>query len=241
MSPNERELEIGGIYHIVNRGVDKRIIFADRQDYSRFTIALECYNSTEKVHLWALLGLSSPGYSQPDVLADNLRQWREKEHTPIVEVLAFCLMPNHYHLLLREITEGGISEYMKKLGSGYTRYFNSRYKRSGALFGSKYKSVSVTSNEKLANVFVYIHTNPMDLSGGGSRDNGVENIEKVRNYIYEYPWSSLGDYTGNPRFPYVVSTKFLTEALGPKSVQQELVDDYLKGQRAFAFGGEALE
>src|SRR3990167_5792065 len=113
MPRQPRKIEIGGIYHIVKRGVEKRDIFLKPQDYSRFILGLEFCNSTNSVDLWSLVG------TVPTKLKDRLDERRQKKENFIVDVLAFALMPNHIHLVLREIIEGGISLYMRKLG-GYS-------------------------------------------------------------------------------------------------------------------------
>jgi putative transposase len=114
MPRKPREFEIGGIYHIVNRGVEKRDIFLRPQDYSRFILALEFFNNREGINLWQLVARARTVPAQ--AIGERLREQRKKPRKRIVDLLAFCLMPNHFHLILREIIQEGISLFMRKLG-----------------------------------------------------------------------------------------------------------------------------
>jgi len=140
---NREKIAPGEYYHIYNRGVDKRVITKDSKDIERFIQSLEFFNSKE------------PIISLREVISS------EKENLlyPLVEIICYCVNPNHFHFLLKEIHEGGISEFMKRLGGGYTWYFNNRHRRSGALFQGTFKSIHVKSNEQLLHISVYINLN----------------------------------------------------------------------------------
>ena len=128
MPRQQRQLIVGEMYHVLNRGVEKRKIFIKGQDYSRFILALEFFNRNAKTNLWdyvAKVG-SDPTFAR-------LERERAKSIEPIVEILAFALLPNHFHLIVREIRKGGTSSFMAKLG-GYSSYFNKQYDRVGPLF-----------------------------------------------------------------------------------------------------------
>src|SRR3990167_8090165 len=143
---NREKIAIGEYYHVYNRGVDKRPIVKDRKDTERFMQSLEFFNSKEPIK-----GLREIISSKND---KNIQF-----NDPLVEIICYDLNSNHYHLLLKEINDGGISEFMKRLGGGYTWYFNNKNKRSGSLFQGTFKSVHIKSNEQLLRTSVYINLN----------------------------------------------------------------------------------
>jgi putative transposase len=131
----------GEIYHVFNRGVDKRSIFEERWDSHRFLKGMQVFNTKDPVG-------SLRSYSGPVTVKD-----------PLVEIVAYCLNPNHFHLVLRQVSDGGVSEYIKRLSGGYTRYYNDKYDRSGVLFQGKFKAVHIANNEQLLHVSVYVNLN----------------------------------------------------------------------------------
>ena len=144
MARTTSPLITGETYHIFNRGVDKRSIFSDKVDYYRFYNSLILFNAVKQAG--SIFEL----------------QWRKewiKEQSPLVEINAYCLLNNHYHLLLTQVVDGGISEFMKRLGGGYTSYFNERHVRSGSLFQGKYKRVLCESNKQLLYLAAYVNLN----------------------------------------------------------------------------------
>ena len=137
----------GEIYHIFNRGVDKRKIFSDKKDLERFFQSMMIFNSKVPV----------------GSIHENRFQ-KEKKKEPLVNFVAYNLLPNHFHFILEQVSEGGISEFMKRLQGGYTWYFNKKYKRSGSLLQGTFKSKHVDSNEYLLYVSAYVNLN--DQLGG---------------------------------------------------------------------------
>jgi putative transposase len=137
-------------YHIFNRGVDKRVVFEDKFDYFRFLSLAREVNTPEQIgslyHLKERLKRS-----------DSERFRRSK--TPLVAITAYNLVNNHFHFLLKQLTEGGISKFMQKLSAGYTSYFNIKHQRSGSLFQGTYKSVKIMTDEQLLYVSAYINAN----------------------------------------------------------------------------------
>lgn len=147
----------GGYYHVYNRGVEKRNIFLDDQDYRVFLHLLKYYLSPlDKQTEHPLINLQGFILVRPRPLA-NL----EAE----IELLAFCLMPNHFHLLIRQITIDGMSKLLRRILTTYSMYFNRRYKRVGHLFQGIYKAVLVDKDEYLLHLSRYIHLNPTELTG----------------------------------------------------------------------------
>ena len=130
-------------YHVYNRGVDKRIVFQDSLDIGRFLQDIQEFNTIEPIG-----SIFENSFSKDKSINDKL-----------VEIVCYCLNPNHFHLLLKQVSENGISEFMKRLSGGYTLYFNNRNKRTGALFQGKFKSSHIDSNTYLLHVSAYINLN----------------------------------------------------------------------------------
>jgi putative transposase len=174
-------------YHLYQRGVDGRLVFEDEEDYLRFIVLLFFANSTERVNLRSV---------RDRTFADQfVAEGTEK----IVDIGAYCLMPNHFHVLVREIGEGGISKYMQKLMTAYTMYFNKKYGRKGSLFGSGYRAEHVTDDRHLKYLFAYIHLNPLSLHDPNWRKKGVTNKKTVQGYLQEYIYSGYLDWCGGDR------------------------------------------
>lgn len=146
MTSRETELENDEFYHIYNRGVDKRVVFKDKQDFFQFIQMLDHFNQEE-----SLGGLKV--YKYP-------KNFQHRGSTSVlVEIIAYCLNKNHYHLILKQVVDNGISKFMQKVGTGYTMYFNKKYKRTGSLFGGRFKSKYINAGEQLNYVGVYVNLN----------------------------------------------------------------------------------
>ncbi|MFA7714621.1 MAG: transposase [Candidatus Paceibacterota bacterium] len=205
MPSKQPEFINGEVYHIYNRGVDKRVVFSNDSDHFRFIASLLEFNKKEPVKI---------RYCKNRF---GLAEHPESEYTgetrveKLVEVLAFCLMPNHYHLILRQITDGGISLYMQKNGNGYTGYFNKKYGREGmgSLFQGKFKAVHVAENDQLLNLVIYVLTNPISIFEPGWKEKGSSSASEAINFLNSYRWSSYLDYIGVNNFPSVIDKEFL--------------------------------
>lgn len=138
----------GEYYHVYNRGVEKRAVFLDQRDYQRFIQTLQYYQ------------LNNPptrfSFRNRPVLTLH-------KHDPSlkVEIISFCLMPNHFHLLLRQAEDGGITSFLSRLLNSYTKYFNTKHKRIGPLFQGSFKAVRIEDDQQLIHVSRYIHLNPL--------------------------------------------------------------------------------
>lgn len=157
----------GQIYHIYNRGVEKRPIFQNSRDFQRFLKSLEYYQ----------LQGPKPSFSkffQPSI---HIIDFSKK----IVEILAYCLMPNHFHLLVKQSAEGGITEFVSKFMNSYTKYYNTKHNRVGPLLQGQFKAVLIEYDEQLQHVSRYIHLNPITSFL-------VKNLD-------DYRWSSYKEYT----------------------------------------------
>lgn len=223
MPRQPRRFEINGIYHVLKRGAEKRTIFLKPQDYSRFVLGLEFCNRPEHTNLWSLIA-----GSDPTKLKQRLANERQRRQNKIVELLAFCLMPNHFHLILREITKGGISLFMKKLG-GYSTYFNNQYERTGSLFQSRFKAITIKDDIQLSNTFVYVHTNPIELKEPKWKEEWkVENEKRAIGWLENYRWSSYLDCIGRPNFPNVIKNEFFLNFFNGEKGCQKAVEDWIK-------------
>ncbi len=177
------EFSTDEIYHVYNRGTEKRSVFTSARDYERFLALL--YICNQKVRI--------------DERIDRRKIHEVLEFprgTTLVDVAAYCLMPNHFHLILRETNEGGISKFMQKLVTGYTMYFNKRHQRSGALFQGKFKAVHAKDDRYLKYLIAYVHLNPIDLTQAFEKEKLVTNKAQV---LEKYLYSSYLDYTGTKR------------------------------------------
>jgi putative transposase len=137
-------LVTGEVYHIYNRGADKQCVFKDSEDFLRFYRSMLLFNSQKPI-----INFSSASTQREEIF----------NSVPLVEIHAYSLLPNHFHFLLKQLVDGGISEYMKRLSGGYTSYFNERYERSGVLFQGRYKKVHVSSQEQYQYLFAYVNEN----------------------------------------------------------------------------------
>jgi len=168
----------GDIYHIVNRGVDKRVIFNTVTDYSRFVYGLYDFNDRKPVSL-----------PHSDRRSCNLAI--RKPGDELVGILCVCLMPNHFHLLVQEKVDGGTGLFSKKLTSGYTQSFNLKNDRSGVLFQGRTKIILVEKDEYLLHLPYYIFSNPIKLIDSQWKKNGIRDFKKVTDFLKNYRWSSF--------------------------------------------------
>lgn len=180
-------------YHIYNRGVEKRDIFLIQNDYIRFVHNLYEFND---IH-------PAPEYSRRNVGYQVSHMKRKRER--IVDVVCFCLMQNHYHLLLRQISEGGISLFLRKLGAGYVNAFNLKYNRVGHLFQGPFKATHIKTDVYLTHISRYIHLNPLELKEPNWKEIGIKDWPAADNFLHSYRWSSYLDFIGHDNFPSVIN------------------------------------
>lgn len=214
------------IYHIVIRGVNDSLIFKNDQDRFRAIFSMYEFNNSKSV----------------EIREQKMKRRRFKMHGGrasvherrdlIVDILVFCLMPNHIHFLLRQSKDGGIVKFMRKFGSGYAGYFNKKYKRKGYVFQGRFKSVDIQSDKQLRVVFSYIHTNPVSLIEPGWKEKGIGNLGKTIKFLENYNWSSYGDYLGKDNFPSITDRQFLLEVMQGADGCKSFVDDWLKYKKS---------
>ena len=173
-------------YHCYNRGVDKRKVFAQRDDYERFMGLLYVCNGTKTETI-------SDQYRKD--LQSLLTDGAVVRGDPLVDIGAFSLMPSHVHLLLRQLQDGGIARFMQKVFTGYTMYFNVRNERTGSLFGGTYKAKHIDDDRYLKQVVPYVLLNPAELIDSRWK-KGKGNPEKIKRVLLEYPYASARTFFG---------------------------------------------
>ncbi|HVV15278.1 MAG TPA: transposase [Candidatus Paceibacterota bacterium] len=181
-------------YHLYNRGTDKRKVFVHTEDYERFICLLYLANSKEPIRIDNM----QRAHPAKDFTLLGRALTQERGET-LVDIVAYCLMPNHFHLLVREKGGDGISRFMQKLTTGYTMYFNKRYERNGALFQGVFKSEHAEEDRYLKYLLSYIHLNPVKLIDKNWREHGIKNRKKTDAYLERYAYSSYPDYLGRGR------------------------------------------
>lgn len=166
-------------YHIYNRGVDKRDVFLDEKDYLRFLTGMREFNCIEPI---GSLYLESLRKKRKSIRSSTPQKGVKLQSEKIVDIICYCLNPNHYHFILKQLFNKGIEKFMHKLGTSYTNYFNEKNKRTGALFQGRFKSVHIDSNELFLYLSAYVNCN--------SEVHGIASAEN-------YKWCSFPDYIGN--------------------------------------------
>lgn len=223
------------IYHIYNRGVEKRKIFLEDRDYLRFVQDLFEFNDDKPV--------SNVDYyfekTNMEVGLPYNREQRAKKS--IVEILAFCLMPNHFHLMARQNNEDGITEFMRKIGTGYTNYFNLKYERVGPLFQGKYKFAHIKKETHFIHLPNYIHANPLELLIPKWREGKLKNLSMAMSFLEKYRWSSFSDYIGKQNFPLITSRDFLADIFGSPRRYFSDFKDWLEDWSPEIMEGSILE
>lgn len=173
------EFKNGQCYHILNRGVDKRNVFLNNNDYVRFITGMSEFNndSTYEQRTYErnlrLRELSSKTWEPGSFSWDGMEK--------LVDIVCYCANPNHYHFILKQLKKDGIKIFMHKIGTGYTNYFNKKYKRAGSLFQGPFKAIHIDSNEYLLYLSAYVNKN-----------NFIHGYNKKGDWKY----SSLLDYLG---------------------------------------------
>jgi len=211
------------LFHVLNRGVDKRKIFLDDEDYFRGIHDLFEFNDIEQINnLTYFFRRNSKDVGRP-----YIKEERRKRKL-LVKILAFCLMPNHYHLLLMPVVKNGIPLFMKKLNGGYAKFFNEKYERKGALFQGKYKRILVDKEAHFIHLPYYIHFNSLDLVAPEWRNREIKNYTKAIDFLNLYRWSSHLDYLGKNNFPSVTQRDFLLDFFGGSENYASSIKKWLK-------------
>lgn len=206
------------VYHVLNRGVDKRNIVSNDDDRMRFVRSLYIFNDKRN---------APNSVSQP-------RQWQlDKNRECLVHIHAWCLMNNHYHLLLSPVDDdiNNISLFMKKLNMGYAKFFNEKYKRSGYLWQGKYKKILASNNSQFEYIPYYVHLNPLDYTyskwrTGTIKKNEVTDVLKI---LVNHRWSSYLDYNNIKNFPSIIYTELFNDLFKNRGFQNKQIEQIISG------------
>jgi putative transposase len=185
----------GNIYHIYNRGAHKADIFLEENDYFRFKLLLFLANTDSSLSVRDVIRKHpARGRSSGRVF------YEEKPDQGLVEVMAYALMPNHFHLILRQKTENGITQFMKKVATAYSMYFNTLYEHSGTVFQGRFRSRHVGEGDYLRWLFAYVALNPLDVGFPGWKEKGVD-PHKAFSFLQSYQHASFPDMQGAGKRP----------------------------------------
>lgn len=211
----------GEYYHVYNRGVDKRVIFSDVVDYKRFILLLRILNTSQHVVVRDLFKTKTYEEIMSGKIEDSL-----------VAIGVYCLMPNHFHILITPLVKNGVEKYMQKLQTAYTMYFNQKNERSGALFQGTFKSQHLDTDEYLKYMYSYIHLNPAKLKDKNWRERGPRDFHALKEFIFNYKYSSIQEYvkdnfiiTNPVPFP-----NYIEHHKSKEEYFKTMVDDWLKYQ-----------
>src|SRR3989344_3086277 len=179
----------GQIYHVFNRGIDHRPTFSDRLELTRGIITIDFYRFVKHpIRLSKFLKLSN---EERERVSKNIKDRNDK----LIDILAFCLMPNHFHFIVRQLHEKGISKFLANFQNSYTKYFNVKRSRDGSLFLDQFKAVRIETDEQLLHVSRYVHLNPL-----------TSYVVKDFEDLLKYPWSSFGEYINGKSSVFEIST-----------------------------------
>ena len=220
------QLVNGEIYHIVTRGVADTLIFKDENDRYRAIFSLFEFNDLKPV----LIRERRRARARAKKIG---KEDFSAKRDLLVEIFAFYFMSNHIHLLVRQIKEAGITQFMRKFGAGYAYYFNKKYARRGHLFQNRFRAIRIENNEQLKTVFVYMHTNGISLIEPKWKELGIKNPKKVIKFLENYKWSSYPDYLGKKNFPSVTERGFLLKVMGGKEGCRNFVNSWVKYKKEF--------
>jgi len=193
-----------GFYHIYNLGVEKRVVFENQHDLQRFLDTLIYYTNKN---------------NKPRFSFRNRETAKKENGVPsetLVEIVAYCFMPNHFHLLLKQVSDRGVSMFLSKVTNSYTKYFNKKYRRAGSLFQGTFKAVQIKSGEELVSLSRFIHLNP--LTGFVVKD------------LSRFPFSSYLEYI-NPTAQSICEKNYILKHFKNPQEYEQFVhnpEDYAK-------------
>jgi len=185
--------EEGEFYHVYNRGVDKNKIFFDENDFKHFLRLLHTRNSF--------------GKRVDSNRVKGLPLHKIKLGEQLVDIVAYAMLDNHFHLLLKERTIGGVSKFMGKFMTAYSMYINTKYRRTGPLMCRPYRAKHVDSDRYFRWLVSYIHLNPLDKLNSKWKEKGIKGTKKELEFLRKYRYSSYYDYFVSKRAESVILNK----------------------------------
>ncbi|PIP22956.1 MAG: hypothetical protein COX37_01235 [Candidatus Nealsonbacteria bacterium CG23_combo_of_CG06-09_8_20_14_all_39_17] len=243
MPQRKEEFINNEIYHITTRRIGDEILFENIDDYYRGIFSIYEFNNANPVAIQKRRrkiqeikrkfrngrGRASTAFVIPD------------ERNKLVEILTFSFMPNHIHLLLRQLEDGGITKFMSKVQTGYAAYFKQKHeiKRKGYFFQGRFNSVRIETTEQLRTVFVYIHANPISLIEPKWKELGIKNPKKAIKFLEEeYKWSSCLDYIGKKNFSSVTERDFMLKVMGGEQGCRDFIENWIEYKSKIRETGE---
>ncbi|MBU0998873.1 hypothetical protein KKG24_01000 [Patescibacteria group bacterium] len=222
MSIRKTDFVEGEYYHIYNRGNSKQKIFLDGKDRERFLKLLYLCNSKQRIDFYN------------DITRSKICVWDFERGESIVDIGAWALMPNHFHLYITQMKNArrssfsgnAITYFMHRVLTAYSKYFNAKYQRTGSLFEGKFKSVHINKDNQAKYLFSYIHLNPLKLIDYSWKEKGIKNKKKAIDFLNSYKWTSYSDYLENFRLENKIINKinFLNYFETKDDFQKEIFD-----------------
>ncbi|MBI4037796.1 transposase [Candidatus Curtissbacteria bacterium] len=208
-------------YHLYNRGVEKRLVFQEPQDHAVFLSYLKEYLLPKNAkELSEKLTNPNTSYKEKDKIIKLLRL---NNFSDEIELVAYCLMPNHFHMLVKQKKPTSIDIFMNSLGTRYTMYFNRKYNRVGSLWQAVYKAVLVNSDEQLLHLVRYIHKQALTSSGDEVQPNSHIDYLRTRKTEWIKPNEILSYFSqSNPKLSY---KQFVHEAEDPEIIRYTKIED----------------
>lgn len=214
------------IYHLCNKAVDNKPIFSSARECQYFLETAFLVNTTDKRLLdWRRGHLRSSG----KVVSEH--------YEPLVEIYALSLMPDHFHIVVKQLIDNGIAYFCHRLCNSFARAYNIVHKRKGRLFVGSYRAVHLQSDAQAAHIFTYVHGNPLDVIDLGWRSGEIKNWKKARAFLQNYLWSSLGVYAGtgaDPLLEKIINKDFARDYFSNS-------EDYYESIRDWSTRGEQWE
>jgi putative transposase len=211
------------IVHITLKATENNKLFLDNDDYFRGIFTIYELNNLRPVTIQERRRVRKvfKSKSKASRVQDSIIFKDERDR--LVDILCFCFMPNHIHLLLKQIKEGGITKFISKTGVGYGGYFNRKHKTQGHVFQGRFNAVPITTDDQLKIVIAYICTNPLSLKYPEWKKIKIGSSEEAHKFLKEYKWSGYPDLIGIKNFPSVTQRDFVIETMGGSNGCKEFI------------------
>lgn len=231
MGYRKTSLVNGEFYHIYNRGNSRQTIFFNDEDYQHFIKLLFLFNSTKQINF------------RDDIVEKKIEAWDFDRGETIVSIGAWVLMPNHFHIYITapedrlRKQENNITIFMRKLGTAYSKYINTKYERTGSLFEGRFKSVHISDDVQAKYLFSYIHLNPVKLFQKSWKEVGIQDKDAAIEFLDNYKWSSYKDYLVGDRVENkILDRKSFPDYFSTEKVFQEEIFDWINLPPKTVFG-----